>query len=169
MNTFQWNHSTTVANHSCPGHSDVWHFYSNDFIFVMSTCRSFIRPGRGQGPLLSMSGLRRAASQRPVAKQHGGMLSPHAQNLRGNWLARQIECCDRHRQQIYSFAKTDLLNKKATIEHWHTNWQKGSFFHDLIIHRYGHQLINTLWPCDAIWQHITGSISSHLMAFCLTA
>ena len=54
MNTFQWNHSTTMANHSCPGHSDVWRFCNSDFIFVMSTCRFFITPGRGQGPLLSL-------------------------------------------------------------------------------------------------------------------
>ena len=54
MNTFQWNHSTTMANHSCPGHIDVWRFCNNDFIFVMSTCRFFIKPGRGQGPLLSL-------------------------------------------------------------------------------------------------------------------
>ena len=38
-----------IANHSCPGHSDVWRFCNNDFIFVMSTCRFFITPGRGQG------------------------------------------------------------------------------------------------------------------------
>ena len=96
MNTFQWNHSTTMANHSCPGHSDVWRFCNNDFIFVMSTCRFFIRPGRGQGAgslAISVSSLRRAAPQRPVAKQHGGMPSPRAQNLRVYWLARQIEEC----------------------------------------------------------------------------
>ena len=33
------------------------------------------------------------------------------------------------------------------------------------IHNYRHQLINTLWPGDAIWRHRTGSISTHLMAF----
>ena len=97
MNTFQWNHSTTIANHSCPGYSDVWRFCNNDFIFVMSTCRFFIRPGRGQGagslaaiPVSMVSSLRRAAPQRPVAKQHGGMPSTRAQNLRVYWLARQI-------------------------------------------------------------------------------
>ena len=96
MNTFQLNHSTTMANHSCPGHIDVWRFCNNDFIFVMSTCRFFIRPGRGQGArslAILVSSLRRAAPQRPVAKQHGGMPSPRAQNLRVYWLARQIEDC----------------------------------------------------------------------------
>ena len=58
VNTFQWNHRTTMANHSFPRYSDVWRFCSNDFIFVMSTCRIFIRSGRGQGkgvvPLLTL-------------------------------------------------------------------------------------------------------------------
>ena len=79
MNTFQWNHSTTMANHSCPRHSDVWRFCNIDFIFVMSTCQFFIRPGRGQGagPIaIPVSSLRRASPRRPVAKQHGGMPSP---------------------------------------------------------------------------------------------
>ena len=162
-----------MANHSCPGHSPVWRFCNNDFIFVMSTCRFFIRPGGGQGAgslasPASVSSLRRAAPQRPVAKQHGGMPSPREQNLRVYWLARQIEDCrSRHRQEIwiYSFAKTDLLIRKAAIEHRYTNWQKGSFVLHLIIHHYRHQLINTLWPGDAIGRHRTGSISTHLMAF----
>ena len=76
--------------------SDVWRFCNNDFIFVMSTCRFFIKPGRGQGAgslAISVSSLRRAAPQRPVAKQHGGMPSHRAQNLRVYWLTRQIEDC----------------------------------------------------------------------------
>ena len=87
-----------MANHSCPGHSDVWRFCNNDFIFVMSTCQFFIRPGGGQGAgslasPASVSSLRRAAPQRPVAKQLGGMPSSREQNLRVYWLARQIEDC----------------------------------------------------------------------------
>ena len=49
MNMFQWNHRTTMAYHSCPVYSDIWRLWNNDFIFVMSTCRFFITPGRGQG------------------------------------------------------------------------------------------------------------------------
>ena len=162
MNTFQWNHSTTMANHSCPGHSDVWRFCNNDFIFVVSTCRFFIRPGRGQGAgslPIPVSSLRRAAPQRPVAKQHGGTPSLRAQ-LRVYWLARQIEDC--RSTQAAGFAKTDLLIRRAAIEHRYTNWQKGSFVLHLIIHHYRYQIINTLWPGDAIWRHRTGSISTHL-------
>ena len=69
---------------------------NNDFIFVMSTCRFFITPGRGQGArsvTIPVSGLRRAAPQQPFAKQRWGMLSPCAQNIRVYWLARQIEHC----------------------------------------------------------------------------
>ena len=79
MNMLQWNHRTTMAYHSCPGYSDVWRLFNNDFIFVMSSCRFFITPGRGQGAgslAIPVSGLRRAAPQRPVAKQRWGMLSP---------------------------------------------------------------------------------------------
>ena len=94
MHMFQWNHRTTMAYHSCPVYSDVWRLCNNDFIFVMSTCRFFITPGRGAGSLaIPVSGLLRAAPQRPVAKQRWGMLSPCAQNLRVYWLARQIEDC----------------------------------------------------------------------------
>ena len=68
--------------------------------------------------------------------------------------------------RVYSFTKTGLLNKKAA--HRHMNWQKrGVKFSILIIHRYHHQLINSLWPADAIWRH--RSILAHLKAFCLTA
>ena len=54
MNMFQWNHRTTMAYHSCPGYSDVWRLCNNGFIFVMSTCRFFVTPGRGLGPLPSL-------------------------------------------------------------------------------------------------------------------
>ena len=54
-------------------------------------------------------------------KQHGGMPSPRAQNLRVYWLARQIEDCrSAQAADIYSFAKTDLLIRKAAIEHRRT-------------------------------------------------
>ena len=49
---------------------------------------------QGAGSLaIPVSSLRQAAPQRPVAKQHGGMPSPRAQNLQVYWLARQIEDC----------------------------------------------------------------------------
>ena len=85
-----------AAHHSCPGYNDVWRLCKNDFIFVMSTCRFSITPGTGQGAgslAIPVPGLRRAAPQRPVAKQRWGTLSPCAQNLRVYWLAIQIEDC----------------------------------------------------------------------------
>ena len=131
---------------------------------------------------LNLSGMLRAAPQRPVAKQRWGMLSPCAQNLRVKWPARYLLLVpigsllfrvllasilggSARRViyiYIYSFAKTDLLNKKVAIEHRHINWQKGS----CVI--YG-ITIDSLWPGDAIWRHRNWSISTHLMAFCLTA
>ena len=85
------------------------------------------------------------------------MLSPRAL-VRGN-PARAMFAAEN------SFAKTDLLIRKAATEHRYTNWQKSSFVLHLIIHHYRHQLINTLRPGDATWRHRTGSISTHLMAF----
>ena len=158
-----------MANHSCPGYSDVWPFCNNDFIFVMSTCRFLIRPGRGQraGSLaIPASGLRRTAPQQPVATQTGGMLSSRARTLREYWLARQLPIGTGSR---YIALPKRICSKKAAIEHRHMNCQKGSCVLYLIIHRYRHQLINSLWSGDAIWRHRTGSILTHLMAFCLTA
>ena len=148
-----------MANHSCPGYSDVWRFCNNDLIFVMSTCRFLIRPGKGQGaapgPLLSLcQTYGEQHPNNPLLRNRG-----HAITLCAN-PPRVLACkttADRHRQQIYSFAKTDF--------HRHMNCQKGSCVLYLIIHRYRHHLINSLWPGNAIWRHRTGSIFTHLMFF----
>ena len=163
-----------MANHSCPGYSDVWRFCNNDFIFVMSTCRFLIGPGRGQGAgslaiPMSLSLCQACGEQHPnnpLLSNSGHAITPCMQPPSA--LASKTTA-DWHTQQIYSFAKTDLFNKKAAIEHRHMNCQKGSCVLYLIIHRYRHQLINSLWPGDAVWLHRTGSIFTHLMAFCLTA
>ena len=135
----------------------------------MSICRFLIRPGRGQGAgslAIPMSGLRQNHPNNPLLSNRGHAITPCAEPPSA--LASKTTA-DRHRQQIYSFAKTDLFNKKATIEHRHMNCQKGIFVLYLIMHRYHHQSINPLWPGDALWRHRTGSIFTHLMAFCLTA
>ena len=186
-----------MANHSCPGYSDVWPFCNNDFIFVMSTCRFLIRPGMGQGaggrvPCYPCRACGEQHPNNPLLRNRG-MLSSLALDpslihdmfregmAAGSGTSLAIIPCanppralaskttsDRHRQQIYSFAKR-ICSKKAAIEHRHMNCQKGSCVLYLIIHRYRYQLINSLWPGDAIWRHRTGSIFTHLMAFCLTA
>ena len=139
MNTFKWKHRTTMASHSCPGYSDVWRFCNNDFIFVMSTCRFLIRPGRGQGPLLSLcQACGEQHPNNPLLSNSGQAITPCAEPL--SVLASKTTA-DRYRQQIYSFAKMDLFNNKAAIEHKHMNCQKGSCVLYLIIHRY-RQLIN---------------------------
>ena len=183
-----------MANHSCPGYSDVWPFCNNDFIFVMSTCRFLIRPGMGQGAGALAIPVRPAANSNPLLRNRGHAIIPSTgplSDLRyvssdegmaaGSGTSLAIIPCanpprvlaskttaDRHRQQIYSFAKR-ICSKKAAIEHRHMNCQKGSCVLYLIIHCYRYQLTNSLWPGDAIWRHRTGSIFTHLMAFCLTA
>ena len=122
---------------------------------------------RGQGPLLSLcQACGGQHPNNPLLSNRGHAITPCAEAL--SVLASKTTA-DRHRQQIYSFAKTDLFNKKAAIEHRHMHCQKGNCVLYLIIHRYRHQSINSLWPGDAIWRHRTGSIFTHLMAFCLTA
>ena len=187
-----------MANHSCPGYSDAWPFCNNDFIFAMSTCRFLIRPCMGQGAGALAIPVRPAANSTPATRCYatGGMLTSLAlsrpfSDLRyvssdegmaaGSGTSLAIIPCanpprvlaskttaDRHRQQIYSFAKR-ICSKKAAIEHRHMNCQKGSCVLYLSIHCYHYQLTNSLWPGDAIWRHRTGSIFTHLMAFCLTA
>ena len=164
MNTFKWNHRTTMANHSCPGYSDVWRFCNNDFIFVMSTCRFLIRPGRWQGAgslAIPVSGLRRTAPQQPVAKQQGHAITPCANPPR---VLASKTTADRHKQQIYSFAKTDLFKESR-------NWTQTHELSERELRSlYNHtSLSSSLWPGDAIWRHRTGSIFTHLMAICLTA
>ena len=153
-----------MANHSCPGYSDVWPFCNNDFIFVMSTCRFLIRPGRGAGGRVPCYPcVRPAANSTPTTRCYatGGMLSSRARILREYWLGRQLPIGTGSR---YIALPKRICSKKAAIEHRHMNCQKGSCVLYLIIHRYRHQLINSLWPGDAIWRHRTGSIFSHLMA-----
>ena len=125
-----------MANHSCPEYSDVWPFRNNDFIFVMSTCRFLIRPGRGQrAGSLCYPYVRSAANSTPTTRCYatGGMLSSRARTLREYWLARQLP--------IGTGSRYITLRKLC---------QKGSCVLYLIIHRYRHQLINSLWPGDAI-------------------
>ena len=105
-----------MAYHSCPGYSDVWCLCNSDFIFVMSTCRFFITPGRGAGSLaIPVSGLRRAAPQRPVAKQRWGMLSPCAQNLRVYWLANTNRRLPIGTGSRYIFAKRIFSIRKPQL------------------------------------------------------
>ena len=154
-----------VSNNSCPGYSDIWPFCNNGFIFVMSTCQFLIRPGRGQGAggrgqgpsAIPVSGLRRTAPQQPVATQQGACYHPVREPSESSFSRKMSlsafkappcgetaprvlaskTTADRHRQQKYSFAKTDLFKESRNWTE-HMNCQKGSFFLYLIIHRYRH-------------------------------
>ena len=138
----------------------------------MSTCRFLIRPGRGQGaggrvPLLSLcQACGEQHPNNPLLRNRGHAIIPCANPPR---VLASKTTADRHRQQISIALPKRICSKKAAIEHRHMHCQKGSCVLYLIIHRYRHQLINSLWPGDAIWRHRTGSIFTHLMAFCLTA
>ena len=166
-----------MANHSFPRYSDVWRFCNNNFIFVMSTCRFFIRPGRGQGarggPLLYLcqdcggqhpnkpllSNRENVYATTPCAEPTSVLASKTNRRL-----PVRAQAADKIAlpKRICSIRKPQL-NTNTWIG------RKGGWVLYLIIHRYHNQLINSLWPGDAIWRRRTGLILAHSIAFFLTA